>query len=105
MRAQFEVSFAEIIAFDNLLAAWHEFLPGKRSKPDVQKFGLSLMDNLAELHDDLALGQYVHRGYYRFAISDPKPREIHKATVRDRVLNHAIHRRLYPFFNKTFIAD
>jgi RNA-directed DNA polymerase len=29
----------------------------------------------------------------------------HKAKVRDRLLHHAIYRVLYPFFDKTFIAD
>ncbi|MEN9413606.1 MAG: hypothetical protein RLZZ342_693, partial [Candidatus Parcubacteria bacterium] len=42
---------------------------------------------------------------HHFRISDPKPRDIHKASVRDRLLHHAIHHILYPFFDKTFIAD
>lgn len=40
-----------------------------------------------------------------FKINDPKPRIIHKASVRDRLLHHAVHRELYPFFDKKFIAD
>jgi retron-type reverse transcriptase len=32
-------------------------------------------------------------------------RQIHKAGVKDRVLNHAVYRQLYPFFDKTFIHD
>ncbi len=47
----------------------------------------------------------MHGGYVHFSITDPKPRNIHKATVRDRILHHAIYRLLYPFFDKTFIAD
>lgn len=35
----------------------------------------------------------------------PKPRNIHKASVRDRLIHHAIYRILYPFFDRTFIAD
>ncbi len=35
----------------------------------------------------------------------PKPRHIHKASVRDRVLHHAVYRLLYPFFDHTFIHD
>ncbi|MBI1961088.1 MAG: group II intron reverse transcriptase domain-containing protein, partial [Parcubacteria group bacterium] len=30
---------------------------------------------------------------------------IHKASVRDRLLHHAIYRILYPFFDRIFIAD
>ncbi|MFZ2201787.1 MAG: reverse transcriptase/maturase family protein, partial [Microgenomates group bacterium] len=32
-------------------------------------------------------------------------RSIHKALVRDRLLHHAIHRILYPYFDKKFIYD
>ena len=63
------------------------------------------MDNILELHHDLANHTYKHGKYQAFRISDPKPRIIHKAQVRDRLLHHAIHRLLYPFFDKVFFAD
>lgn len=63
------------------------------------------MDNIFELHQDLKNGTYRHSPYYAFKISDPKPRDIHKASVRDRLLHHTLYRKLYPFFNKTFISD
>ncbi|OGD41546.1 hypothetical protein A3K33_03150 [Candidatus Azambacteria bacterium RIFOXYC1_FULL_41_20] len=94
-----------IISIDNLLEAWKEFIRGKRNKKDVQEFSLCLMDNIITLHQDLASETYRHGGYHAFNISDPKPRNIHKANVRDRLLHHAIYRILYPFFDKTFISD
>jgi len=63
------------------------------------------MDNIFSLHHDLLYHRYEHGGYKAFRVSDPKPRHIHKASVRDRLLHHAIYRQLYPFFDKTFIAD
>lgn len=63
------------------------------------------MDNILQLHEDLKNQIYIHDKYQSFYINDPKPRHIHKATVRDRVLHHAIYRVLYPFFAKIFIAD
>ena len=89
----------------NLLEAWEEFVAGKRGKRDVQEFQLRLMDNLFALHNDLINHTYRHGGYQAFNIADPKPRNIHKASVRDRLVHHAIHRVLYPFFDKGFIAD
>ncbi|MEX0916972.1 MAG: reverse transcriptase domain-containing protein [Candidatus Paceibacterota bacterium] len=97
-------SYNNIISVENLLAAWQEFLRGKRKKHDVQKFGRNLMDNVLALHRDLKNKTYQHGPYHAFNISDPKPRNIHKASVRDRLLHHAIHRRLYPFFDKKFIS-
>ncbi len=90
---------------ENLLAAWREFIRGKRKKQDVQEFQYKLMDNILALHRDLREGTYKHGGYKAFKISDPKPRDIHKATVRDRLLHHALYRKLHPFFDRTFIAD
>ncbi len=63
------------------------------------------MDNLLSLHLDLKNKTYTHGGYHAFNISDPKPRNIHKATVRDRLLHHAVYRILYPYFDKRFISD
>ncbi|MDE2020178.1 MAG: group II intron reverse transcriptase domain-containing protein [Patescibacteria group bacterium] len=105
MKTQFAKKFEEIASVENLLGAWREFLPGKRGKRDVQEFQLRLIDNILSLHRDLINGTYRHDGYEAFKISDPKPRDIHKATVRDRLVHHAIYRQLYPFFDRTFIAD
>lgn len=105
MRMRFTGGFEEIASVENLLEAWREYLVGKRGKLDVEEFQLSLMDNVLTLSADLKNGTYRHGGYQAFKISDPKPRDIHKATVRDRLLHHAIYRVLYPFFDRTFIAD
>lgn len=105
MKIQLVHSFEKIAGMENLLEAWREFVRGKRAKRDVQQFSLNLMDNIFELHEDLANFSYKHGGYQGFNISDPKPRNIHKASVRDRLLHHALYRILYPFFDRTFIAD
>ncbi len=63
------------------------------------------MNNIFSLHNDLKNKTYKHGEYEHFVICDPKRRDIHKATVRDRLLHHAVYRILYPFFDKTFIAD
>lgn len=105
MKIRLSHSYKEISSIENLLCAWEEFVRGKRNKPDVQEFSLRLMDNIIALNTDLANHTYRHGGYEAFKINDPKPRDIHKATVRDRLLHHAMHRVLYPFFDKKFIAD
>ncbi len=94
-----------MISVDNLLLAWTEFVKGKTKRKDVQEFGYNLMSNIFLLNNDLIHLTYKHSPYQAFNISDPKPRNIHKATVRDRLLHHAIHRKLYPLFDKTFISD
>ncbi len=68
-------------------------------------FQSRLADNLADLHNSLSNHTYEHGQYSAFNISDPKPRNIHKATVRDRVLHHLIYKELYPYFDRKFIYD
>ncbi|MFZ2303692.1 MAG: reverse transcriptase/maturase family protein [Minisyncoccia bacterium] len=98
-------TYNDIISVENLLSAWREFKRGKTQRKDVQEFEMRLMENILLLHHDLMEKTYVHGGYKAFTISDPKRRDIHKASVRDRLLHHAIYRVLYPFFDKTFIMD
>jgi len=98
-------TYEDIISVENLLEAWKEFLRGKKKKQDVQEFQANLMHNVLSLHHDLVGLTYCHGGYKHFKISDPKPRDIHKASVRDRLLHHAIYRILYPYFDRTFVSD
>jgi retron-type reverse transcriptase len=104
-RIQFIHNYDTIISLDNLLLAWEEFIVGKKSRKDVQEFERNLMSNIISLHQDLVNKTYKHSQYEAFKISDPKPRDIYKAKVQDRLLHHAIYRVLYPFFDRTFIAD
>lgn len=102
---KFQIGYEEIISVENFLSAWQEFLKGKRNRKDVQEFQFNLMDNILSLHKDLASRTYCHGGYEAFKINDPKQRDIHKASVRDRLLHHAIYRILYPYFDGKFIFD
>jgi len=97
--------YNNIISIKNLCEAWTEFIRGKKSKKDVAEFSLNLSQNIFKLHEELRTKTYRHGAYEAFSISDPKPRSIHKATVRDRLLHHAIYRVLYPYFDKKFIYD
>ena len=102
---EFIHTYDDITSVENLLKAWKEFKRGKSKRQDVLEFERNLMENIFSLHDDLKNKTYKHGKYEAFNISDPKPRNIHKATVGDRLLHHAVYRKLYFFFDKKFIAD
>jgi retron-type reverse transcriptase len=97
--------FTRTVAVSSLFTAWEEFCLGKKNKADVLRFGHSLEENIFALHDDLRQQIYRHGPYHGFYISDPKVRHIHKATVRDRIVHHAVFRVLYHIFEPTFIAN
>ena len=101
----FIFKYTDIITVENLLATWQRFVCGKKNKKDVIAFQLELGDNITKLYKKLKDKNYRHSEYSAFNISDPKPRNIHKATVRDRVVHHLIYKELYPYFDKRFIFD
>jgi retron-type reverse transcriptase len=68
-------------------------------------FERNLEQHIFQLHRDLKSKHYQHGSYKDFFISDPKRRHIHKATVRDRVLHHAIFQVLNPVFDPTLISS
>ena len=105
MKNQANINYQNIISVKNLYDAWREFLPGKKNKKDVAEFTLNLSHNISELHYDLENKTYTHGGYTAFSINDPKPRNIHKAIVRDRLFHHAVYKILYPYFDRLFIYD
>ena len=94
-----------IVSPENLFAAWGEFQTGKSSRVDVMAFERNLEVNIFALQRELEAGTYRHGPYSAFTLCDPKQRQIHKATVRDRVVHHAIFSVLNPIFEPTFIAQ
>lgn len=97
--------FDKIISLENMFLAWEEFKKDKKNKKDVVRFEWKLEENIFQLHKDLKSKKYKHEPYKGFWISDPKLRRIHKATVRDRVLHHAIFSILNPIFEPMFISN
>jgi len=97
--------YKHIISLENLYLAWREFVRDKKDKEDISNFQVYLSNNVYNLHLDLKNKTYIHSAYKAFAVNDPKPRSIHKAIVRDRLLHHAIYRVLYPYFDTRFIYD
>ena len=96
--------FDNIANAENIFSAWDEFRAGKRHKKDVMEFEQNLEQNLFDLLRDIKNKTYRHGAYESFFIYDPKRRHIHKATVRDRILHHAIFRVFSPVFDPTFIS-
>ncbi len=97
--------FNKIISLENLFSAWDKFKSGKQKKQDVQHFEWRLEENIFQLHRDLKSRRYKHGAYTSFYIRDPKQRHIHKATVRDRIVHHAVFAVLNPIFEETFIFN
>lgn len=97
--------YSRISSLENLILAFYEFAKGKRKKAEVAEFEINAEENVFELHRVLQKFSYKHSSYLQFKISDPKPRTIHKASVRDRTLHQAVYRVINPIFERAFIFD
>lgn len=96
--------YEQITSTENLFEAWNIFKRDKRNRPDVEVFEKNIECEIFKLARELRTKYYRHGLYRMFLIHDPKLRRIHKATVRDRVLHHALFRILNPIFEPTFIS-
>jgi len=99
------VGITDITSIKALTIAWQKFSRGKKSRKDVTAYQRNLQANLMKLHHVLQNGSYTHHPYERFTIFDPKQRQIHKATVTDRIVHQAIVSAIEPLFEKRFIYD
>lgn len=97
--------FTTVCSEKALLVAWKKFSAGKKSRVDVAEYQKQLTLNIQHLHRDLTLGIYEHGKYQPFTICDPKQRQIHKATVRDRLVHQAIVSAIEPLFENRFMYD
>jgi len=101
----FTGKFEEMFSYQSLMRSWFEFQNGKKKKTDVADFTLRLSQNIFDLAEEMKKEDYKHGGYKYFKIREPKIRDIHKATVRDRIVHHAIYQSVYAYFDRFFIFD
>jgi retron-type reverse transcriptase len=104
-RAVHLIDFTTISSQDALKTAWKKFSRCKKSRADVGEYQKQLQQNIQKLSLSLATGTYEHGAYQPFTICDPKQRQIHKATVRDRLVHQSIVSTIEPLFERRFIYD
>jgi hypothetical protein len=97
--------YDEMVSHENLFNAWQSFKSGKTRKSDVAAFEYQREVNLFKLYEDLMSQKYKHGGYERFFVNDQKRREIHKSTIRDRVVHVLLARALERMYQPNFIAN
>ena len=95
----------DVVSWDNLLAAWHEARKGKRYKPDVLRFHQNWEERLVDLQNRLIWGSWSPSPFSAFYVHEPKKRLIEAPRFEDRVVHHALHRVIEPYFERRFLDD
>lgn len=97
--------FENVVDFENLYQAWESARKGKRYREEIMAFSANLESNLIEIQNHLMYGSYRVGRYRPFYVYEPKKRLIMALPFRDRVIQWAIYRQLFPIFDKQFISD
>jgi len=90
---------------ENLAAALGRVMKGRGAKRDVAAFAARAGDELAALRGELLSGAWRPGPYGQFRVTDPKPRTISCAPVRDRVAHHALCGVIAPLLERGFTED
>jgi retron-type reverse transcriptase len=98
--------YEKVCDFANLYCAHQAARRGKQGSTEVIRFELDLAKNLTELSDALKDGSYRLAPYVRFQVHEPKLRDVHALSYRDRVVQHCIcDQVLAPVLDKKLIYD
>jgi len=97
--------YAQICAYDNLLAAFERASTGKRRRDEVVEFTANLEANLLQIQRELIDHTYRTSEYEVFIKYEPKRREIYKLPFRDRVVHWAIMLVIEPIWVSNFTRD
>jgi len=105
MTSKSQSFFDKIVSTDNLIKANRKALAGKRKNTTATNFNYNLITNILILQKELVNNNYKTRPYRNKVIHEPKTRDIEAPNFRDRVVQHAIHAILSPFYENYFIPD
>lgn len=97
--------FHQILDPVNLAAAARRAALGKMGRPPVARYLAGLDRETERLRAELATGAYWPAPFATFRIQDPKPRTIHCAPFRDRVVHQALCFIIGPVLERRMIAD
>ena len=92
-----------VTSFENLYRAAYQVFRGKRNQVCAGEFFGGLEKNLFNLQRELLTREYRPGPYRTFWIIEPKPRMISAASLRDRVVHHALVNVIEPVFERRFI--
>jgi len=97
--------FSSVTSLETLIIAHKHALKGKRLNYYATDFDYNLMERLIGLQVELRNNIYQPYPYRKKIITDPKLRLIEAPAYRDRIVHHAIHYYLCPFYERFFIRD
>jgi len=94
--------YTKIYEFENLYQAYLKARKSKKYNGEVLRFTQHLESNLIQIQNELIYNKYQPSKYNQFYVYEPKQRLVMALPFKDRVVQWAIYRQLYPIFDKIF---
>lgn len=101
----YDISITDIANFDNLYCAFENAIKGKKYRDEVLMFSQAVGENLIVLLNEIEYEIYEVGPYSIFYVTRPKKRMVMALQFRDRVVQWAIYRQVFPLFDRGFIFD
>jgi retron-type reverse transcriptase len=95
----------KIVDLDNLALAAHKAFRGKEGKREVICFRRRFTEELQQLRQEMLSDSVRVDDYHYFTIKDPKERIICAASLKIRILHHAIMNVCHEHFDRRLIYD
>ena len=92
--------YEKIYDFENLHKAWEEARKGKRYRDDVLIFNRNYEEQLINIQNHLIYETYEVGKYHTFYVYEPKKRLIMSLPFKDRIVQWAIYRQVFPLSGK-----
>lgn len=105
MSKKYRNLIGKIADYDNIIDAAMKARSGNPNSVGGMIFLDFLESNAVLLSEQIKSGSYVPGKPKKFAIYEPKRREISALPFRDRVVQHAINNVIEPIFTKTFYSQ
>lgn len=106
MRPLFNMSYNQVISFDNLYKGLKQSCRNIRWKDSTAGYEANALKNTYRLRESLLNGKYSIDRYQHFTIYEPKRREIVATRLKDRQFQRSLcDNGLYEQITKSFITD
>lgn len=94
-----------IYEFENLYTAYNACKKGQKYRTHTLIYSQNLEENLINLQNHIIWKSWNPGSEKKFVVLEPKRREITAPPFADRVLHHALHQIIEPYFERRFIFD
>ncbi len=91
--------------FRDVFHAWQQCAKRKRGGHQAQRFEWHLLDEIMDLADSIERQQWRPAPPVSFVLNQVKPREVHAAEFKDRVVHHYLVPQLATLYEPVFIYD